>query len=241
MLVPHHLINILFSFSLVDFDNTVDFSDEKEGGKETNGSRHNEEQEHNDERVAKVEKHAGGIGQAELGLKVVDAVDEEIDGGEARGDEASPPPVVVLGTEVEVAEENGGLRAGDDENEKHEEEKSEHVVRGAGPNGTHDEVELNEDAAEGQNASHYNTGDGLGVHGLLWDLTRNLVGPHRVLYGPFAESEERPDEGERHGDPDPQGDQSKESAEGNRCRASLGPEYQIHHEEETEHDARHQG
>ena len=68
-------------------------------------------------------------------------VDCEVESSEAASEETSPPPVVVLrynvllfvkvqwdktdlSTQVEVAEEDGGLGAGDDQNHKHEEEKS---------------------------------------------------------------------------------------------------------------------
>jgi len=51
----------------------------------------------------------------------VDTVDGEVESCEATGEEAPPPPVVVLRTEVEVAEEYGGLRAGDDQDDEHKE------------------------------------------------------------------------------------------------------------------------
>jgi len=44
----------------------------------------------------------------------MNGVEEEVDGGEAGSHEGSPPPVVVLSTQVEIAKENGCLRAGDD-------------------------------------------------------------------------------------------------------------------------------
>ena len=54
----------------------------------------------------------------------MNAVDSEVERGESAGHEAPPPPVVVLRAKVEVAEQDCGLRAGDDEDQEHEEQKS---------------------------------------------------------------------------------------------------------------------
>ena len=55
-----------------------------------------EEEEHNDGGVSEVEEGGGGALDLELGDEVVDAVDGQVEGGEPRGQEASPPPMVVL-------------------------------------------------------------------------------------------------------------------------------------------------
>lgn len=51
----------------------------------------------------------------------------------------------------------------------------------ARPQGIEDEEELNEDAAEGENSAHDDSGDGLRVDGLVGDLAGDLVGTDRVL------------------------------------------------------------
>ena len=74
--------------------------------------------------------------------EVVDTVHAEVESCEAAGEETSPPPVIILGwnnkynstvkilvktylgTQVEIAEQDGGLRAGNDQNDEDEEEKS---------------------------------------------------------------------------------------------------------------------
>ena len=56
------------------------------------------------------------------------AVYKEVASSGSGTEERPPPPVVVLGTEVEVAEQDGGLRAGDDEDHEHEEQETEHVI-----------------------------------------------------------------------------------------------------------------
>lgn len=63
------------------------------------------------------------------------AVYKEVASSRSGTEEGSPPPVVVLGTEVKVAEQDCGLRAGDDEDHEHEEQETEHVIHLAGPKG----------------------------------------------------------------------------------------------------------
>jgi len=62
-----------------------------------------------------------------------------------------------LSAKVEIAEKNGGLGAGDDQNDEDEKEESVHVVNLTAPNGSKHEEELNKDATEGQHTSHDNS------------------------------------------------------------------------------------
>ena len=73
----------------------------------------------------------------------MDTVDGKVESGEATGQKTSPPPVIILTritfyifylidvsmtahlrTQMEVAEQDGGLGAGDDQDHKHEEQES---------------------------------------------------------------------------------------------------------------------
>lgn len=56
-----------------------------------------EDQDHN-QSVAKVEDGAGRSNDLQLREEVMHSVDEEIDSGEAAGQEGTPPPVVILET-----------------------------------------------------------------------------------------------------------------------------------------------
>lgn len=49
------------------------------------------------------------------------------------------------------------------------------------PDAVEDEEQLNEDASEGQDATHHDPWEGFGVKRLLWNLTRDLIG----AYGMF--------------------------------------------------------
>lgn len=86
----------------------------------------------------------------QLRREVVTAVDEEIDRSKAAREETSPPPVIILGTQMKVAKQDCRLRAGDDENQEHEKQESEHVVHLIGPQRVQNEEQLDEDAACGR-------------------------------------------------------------------------------------------
>ena len=58
-------------------------------------------------------------------------------------------PMVVLGTQQVVDEKYGHGGGSDDHEPVTEEEEAEHVVDFAEPDAAHDEVELDEDGAEG--------------------------------------------------------------------------------------------
>ena len=62
---------------------------------------------------------------------------------------------------MEVAKQNGCLRARDDQNDENEKEESIHVIDVRWPNGVQYEEQLDEDATKGQNATHDDPGNGL--------------------------------------------------------------------------------
>ena len=99
------------------------------------------------------------------------------------------PPMIVFGAEVEIAEQNSGLTACDDQNSEYQKQESKHIIHLIRPNAVQYEEELNEDTAERQNAAHNYAGQGLSVNRLLWDLTRDLIGADRMLDCSFLEAE----------------------------------------------------
>lgn len=112
---------------------------------------------------------------------------------------------------MEIAEQDSGLRAGDEQNDKHQKEEAKHVIHLMRPIEKHntirtktspnniifkhvtsikavslpyaveDEEELDEDAAKGQDAAHDNARHGFGEEGLLRNLSWDLVCSHRWL------------------------------------------------------------
>ena len=195
-----------------------------------------EEEECHNESVAKVEESGGGSLQIQLGVVVVDGVEEEVEGSEAARQERAPPPAVVLRAQMEVAEEDGGLRARDDQDEIDNGQEAEHVVELMRPQAVQDEEELNEDAAEGQYAAHEDAGQRTRVQVLRGYLTRYLVGAHRVLDESALEAQIRADEDERRRHQEPQGEQRYQRRERNGRRAAVHPQHQVEHEEDGEHN-----
>lgn len=82
---------------------------------------------------------------------------------------------------MEIAEEHSGLRAGNHQDEEHQEQEAKHVIRLWWPDGVEDEEQLDEDAAKGQHPTHDDARQRSRVHTLLGDLPWDLVCPHRVL------------------------------------------------------------
>ena len=74
--------------------------------------------------------------------------------------------MVVLRAELEVAEDDGDLGAGDDEDDEHEAEEAEEVVELVQPHAGQDEEELDEDRAKGQDAADEHTEGRVHVPGL---------------------------------------------------------------------------
>ena len=133
----------------------------------------------------------------------MNTIHEEINGGKSRGEERSPPPVIILGAKMKVGQENGRLRTRHDQNDKDEEEEAEHVIGLMRPDAVQDEEELDEDAAERQNSTHDDAGNRTRVDGLFGDLTRNLIRPNRMFDRALLEAEVSAHErqGHRHADP----------------------------------------
>lgn len=113
---------------LIHLDHTVDLSDEPEACEESNSSCEEEKADDHDAGVSKVEEGGGGPLDVQLRHEVVHAVDGQVERSETGRQEAAPPPVIVLGTEVEVAEEDGGLGAGDHQDQVNQEQEPIHVV-----------------------------------------------------------------------------------------------------------------
>ena len=128
---------------------------------------------------------------------------------------------------MKVAEKNGCLRAGDNENDEDKKQKSIHVVNLTGPNAVENEKELDKNASEWENTAHDDTRDGLGVDGLVRNLSWNLVSSYGLLYCWLAESKICSNKCERNGDSKPQSQQSDQSEEGDGSRGCLIPEDQV--------------
>lgn len=204
--------------NLINFDNTVNFPDKPIAGKKSNCSCEEEKAENHDTSVAKIQESRCRVFNIQLGEEVMNTINSKVESCKSTGQEAPPPPVVILSTQMKVTEKNGSLGASDDENHKDEKQKSVHVVDLTGPYAVENEEKLNEDASEGQNTSHDDTRDGLGVDGLVGNLSRDLVCPHWLLNCRFAETKVGSDKCEWNRDTEPESQESDQSEEGDGCR-----------------------
>lgn len=90
--------------------------------------------------------------------------------------------MIVLGAEEEIDEEDRDGGASDNHDAVAEEQEAEHVVHFAKPHVVHDEVEFDEDGAEGEDTDESHGGQRAQVGGARWDLTRNLVNANGRLH-----------------------------------------------------------
>ena len=136
----------------------------------------NKEQERNQRAVPNVQYTPRQATQPQLRDPVDKRVSEDVECRCASCHERSPVPMVILTAEQEVYHQDGDCGACDDHETVAEEEEAEHVVDLAEPDGGHDEVELDEDGSEGEDADDEHGWDGfhVGCHG--WDLAGDLVG-----------------------------------------------------------------
>ena len=106
-------------------------------------------------------------------------------------------PSVVLRVEQEVGADDGDADGDDGEDEEDEEHEAVDVVDLVGPEGGEDEVHLDEDGAEGQDAAQHDDGQRLHEPLLLRDGPRHGVHAARVI-GSAAQvaAQHRPHQGQ---------------------------------------------
>jgi len=167
--------------SLVERYRAEDFADEEEACIETDEARQHEEDDGEDESVAKVEEPGDKVRDGELGSKVEDGVEEEIEPRRSASEIGAPPPMIVFAAELEVAHDDRDLCARNDEDDKDYEQEAEDVEELVAPDGAEDEEELDEDSAERQDAAHQHAQHRAHVPHLVRDLPRDLVCCDRVL------------------------------------------------------------
>lgn len=155
--------------------------------------------------------------------------------------ETSPPPVVVLGAELEVGQNDGDLDASDNKDDEDEQQEPEDVVVAVEPDSGEDEEELEEDSAEGEDAGEGDRGVGLHVPRLIRNMARNSSRCDRNGDGFRAISENSADEHERNGDEEPQADDGDHRQEWDGTRGTLRPDGKIDDEECCECDTGNEG
>lgn len=111
-----------------------------------------EEQKANKKTVSHIENSTGQASKTQLGHPIQQGVPKNIYCASPSRAECPPLPMVILTAEKEVDQQNGDGGACDDHDAVAEEEEAEHVVDFAEPHVVHDEVKLDKDGAEGEDA-----------------------------------------------------------------------------------------
>mmetsp|Transcript_25720 Transcript_25720/g.41104 ORF Transcript_25720/g.41104 Transcript_25720/m.41104 type:complete len:244 (-) Transcript_25720:1218-1949(-) len=168
----------------VALDVPVDAPDERVGAHIPDGAAHDPQAQAEHRGVPKVKARLKEARHLGLKGEVVDGVDVDVAANGRRRGVRSPVPVVVLGVEEEVRAHDGNAQRDDDKNQKDEEEKAVHVVHLVVPDGGEDEVCLDEDGAEGQQAAHDGDHDGTKVPLPLGNRAGNGLDPARVIRNP---------------------------------------------------------
>eukprot|EP00955_Chlamydomonas_euryale_P035230 350048-Chlamydomonas_euryale.AAC.2 len=99
-----------FVHASINLHGTIDFADKDVACVETNSACQAEEAIRDDEHVPKVHEHGHRLGDVKLAVQR----------RRARAEVSSPPPVVVLGAQLEITQDDGNLGTGDDQNQEHQ-------------------------------------------------------------------------------------------------------------------------
>lgn len=145
-----------------------------------------------------------------------------------------------LGAELDVDGDDGRLHHGQGENHGHDGQEAEHIVVSALvlPETAEDEEQLDEDDGEGDETGEDSRLDGASVPRLRRDLARDGIGFDGVAVGATAdEAVPAADVDERELDQKPEGEESKESTEGDGSGGGVCPDEEVEDEDCSEQEA----
>jgi hypothetical protein len=116
-------------FALIDLDRRINLRDEEEACKVSNGAREDEECHADKEHVSEEQKSRHELDHLELGDEVENAVQIQVQCTRTGRQVTAPPPMVIFGTQLEIHQHDRDLRTRDDQNDEHNEEEAENVVK----------------------------------------------------------------------------------------------------------------
>lgn len=120
---------------LVLFHSSINSTDKHVCGIESDSPSEQPESKHHYKAVPKVEKRGHELCDVKLGEVIHDRVAKDVVAGWPWKKEWSPPPVIVLPTQLKVGHHYGDLWAGYDEDHKHKEKEAKQIVKLVLPNG----------------------------------------------------------------------------------------------------------
>lgn len=146
--------------------------------------------------------------------------------------------MIVFVAQVEVAHQDGDLRASQHQNTKDKEQESNAVVNSVEPNAVHDKVKFDKDRTEWKNTTHQDGRDSTQVERLIRDLSRDLVRTDRLLNARLAEPKVRAGNAQRERNDRVQTQDCKHGAKRNSTRRVRSDQEKVQSEQRSEDDAR---
>jgi hypothetical protein len=140
---------------LVNLDAIIDLSNKGHGRKEPNGARKDKEHQTHDRCPSKVEHHRRKALDLQSRKIVHDRVQENVHCRRPRGQKGSPPPMVILSTQMEITHQDRHLGTGQDQYAKDQEKEPKDVVDLVEPDRVQDEIQLDKDRAKGQDTAYH--------------------------------------------------------------------------------------
>mmetsp|Transcript_21215 Transcript_21215/g.47843 ORF Transcript_21215/g.47843 Transcript_21215/m.47843 type:complete len:395 (-) Transcript_21215:737-1921(-) len=158
-----------------------------------------------------------------LGHEEVDRIEEDISCNRGGGPENSPRPPVVFRVEEEVGDDDADTGCDDQHDGENQQDESVDVVELIVPERGEDEIHLDEDAPEGEQAAQRDEDREVQVPPLVWDLPGDQRDPRRRLVRPReVPAYDRPEEHEGEGDEQPDEEEDEHRAEGDRGKRAVG-------------------
>ena len=210
---------------------------EEEGSKESYASGQQGEDHRQNEQIPHALDHHKDVVKVERHHQIVDRERQSVHSRRGGRQEAHPPPVIVLGAEQRVGQNDADLAGGDQQDQQDREEEPEEVVPIAHPHGGEEEVQLHEDHAERNQTAHGDERETADVPRLRRDLARNRAGGDGRLVGGASEPAESAENDEREGETEPNRDEFEDGEERDRGGGVIGGEESVLHGVDAEDHA----
>ena len=131
--------------------------------------------------------------------------------------------MIIFRTELEVAEQQSNLGCRDQQDRKHNQQETEHVVVPARPDAAQDEEQLHEASSKGENPANEDCEPDIHEPRLIRDLPRDVGGVDRELNGVLLVAKVGAKEHERDGDAEPQDHDHQHDPEGDGVGRAVNP------------------
>lgn len=141
----------------------------------------NEHNEGDQRRIAHIEHRPRQSTKADPCRPENERIHKYISPGHTCTHKCAPVPPVVLCTQQEIHQQDSGSRRGNNHQAVAEEQEPEHVVDLVGPEGGHNEVQLDKNGTEGENSGQQNRRNCAQATRHRRNLPRDLVGLGRTL------------------------------------------------------------